>query len=377
MLILASILGIFVYGMIAATLGTILPDLSTRFGLTPRQNGTIAFAQALGLMIASLLVGPLMDNEGIKVGLVLGLALAAIALLTLPSSRSFGMIATILFVLGLGGGIIVTGANALASSVNEAHRGTTLNLVNLFFGLGGFATPFISANFLAKNSARLCYFMGVITLVALGVHVATPMPGPTGGHSFVLSQVGPVLGRPALFLLAFFLFLYVACEVGVWNWLAQHLISKGVPESKALNILSLGFALGLLFGRFGASRILISVPELTVMTASAIGMAVTTYLMLKTSNPNLAGILVFLAGVSMAPVFPTTLAVVANAFPQMASTALGIVIACGWLGLAVSSRIIGAIAGGESKRLGKALMIIPAFSVLMLIVSVGIRYAIH
>ena len=136
MLILASILAIFVYGMIAATLGTILPDLSTRFGLTPRQNGTIAFAQALGLMIASLLVGPLMDNEGIKVGLVLGLALAAIALLTLPSSRSFGMIATILFVLGLGGGIIVTGANALASSVNEAHRGTTLNLVNLFFGSG-------------------------------------------------------------------------------------------------------------------------------------------------------------------------------------------------------------------------------------------------
>src|SRR5579862_3843582 len=110
MLILAAILAIFVYGMIAATLGTILPDLSTRFSLTPRQNGTIAFAQAVGLMLASLLVGPLMDNEGKKVGLILGLALAAIALLTLPNSRSYGMIAAILFVLGLGGGIIVTGA---------------------------------------------------------------------------------------------------------------------------------------------------------------------------------------------------------------------------------------------------------------------------
>jgi fucose permease len=377
MLIFASILAIFVYGMIAATLGTILPDLSTRFGLTPRQNGTIAFAQALGLMLASLLVGPLMDNEGKKLGLVLGLALAAIALLTLPKSRGYAMITALLFVLGLGGGIIVTGANALASSVNEAHRGTTLNLVNLFFGLGGFATPFISANFLAKNSARLCYLMGIITSITLGVHVGTPMPGPSGQQSFVFSQVGTVLGRPALFLLAFFLFLYVACEVGVWNWLAQHLIARGVPESKALNILSLGFALGLLAGRFGASRVLISVPELTVMMAASVGMAVTTYFMLKTSNPNLAWILVFLAGVSMAPVFPTTLAVVANVFPQMASTALGIVIACGWLGLAVSSRIIGAIAGGETKRLGKALMVIPAFSVLMLVVNVAIRYVIH
>ena len=44
MLIFAAILAIFVYGMIAAMLGTILPDLSDRFHLTPTQNGTIAFA---------------------------------------------------------------------------------------------------------------------------------------------------------------------------------------------------------------------------------------------------------------------------------------------------------------------------------------------
>lgn len=376
MLILASILAIFVYGMIAATLGTILPDLSSRFGLTPNENGKIAFAQALGLMVASVLAGLLMDEEGTKVGLVLGLALAAIALSVLPKSRSFATIAMLLFVLGLGGGIIVTGANALASSVNEAHRATTLNLVNLFFGLGGLATPFISANLLSKNSARLCYLMTVITVVTLGIHFATPMPGPTGMQSFVLSQVGAVLGKPILFFLAFSLFLYVACEVGVWNWLVQHLIARGIPESRALNILSLGFALGLLVGRVVISRVLISVPALSVMMASSVAMAVTTYLMLQVSKPVLAGALVFLAGIAMAPVFPTTLAVVADAFPQMVSTALGIVIACGWLGLAVSSRIIGAIAGGDPKRLNRALLVIPSFSVVMLVVSLAVRYII-
>jgi len=71
MLIFAAILAIFVYGMIAAMLGTILPDLSDRFRLTPTQNGTIAFSQALGLMIASLGVGPLLDTEGDKAGLFL------------------------------------------------------------------------------------------------------------------------------------------------------------------------------------------------------------------------------------------------------------------------------------------------------------------
>lgn len=64
MLILAAVVAIFVYGMMAAMLGTILPELSERFHLTPSQNGTIAFAQALGLVIASLAVGPLLDNEG-------------------------------------------------------------------------------------------------------------------------------------------------------------------------------------------------------------------------------------------------------------------------------------------------------------------------
>ena len=68
MLIFAAIVAIFIYGMIAAMLGTILPNLSDRFHLTPSQNGTVAFAQALGLIIASLAVGPLLDNEGKKIG---------------------------------------------------------------------------------------------------------------------------------------------------------------------------------------------------------------------------------------------------------------------------------------------------------------------
>ena len=93
MLIFAAILATFVYGLIAAMLGTILPDLSDRFHLTPRQNGTIAFAQALGLIIASLAVGPLLDDEGKKVGLMLGLALISIALFALPRSKGFRSIA--------------------------------------------------------------------------------------------------------------------------------------------------------------------------------------------------------------------------------------------------------------------------------------------
>ena len=226
MLIVAAILAIFVYGIIAAMLGTILPGLSERFHLTPRQNGTIAFGQALGLMIASVGVGPLIDNEGKKIGLILGLALIAFSMICVPRTRGLGSIVALLFVLGLGGGIVVTGANALVSDVAEAHRGTALNLVNLFFGLGGMATPFISANFLKGDTVKLCYAAGAIAVIALLVQAAAPISSSNGAQSFVLAEAGAVLGRPILFLLGLFLFLYVSCEVGIWNWLAQHLMPR-------------------------------------------------------------------------------------------------------------------------------------------------------
>ncbi|HEY6487890.1 MAG: MFS transporter [Terracidiphilus sp.] len=375
MLIFAAILAIFVYGMIAAMLGTILPDLSERFHLTPTQNGTIAFAQALGLMVASLCVGPLLDTQGDKIGLVLGLICIAVALFALPRSGSYGSIVFLLFLLGIGGGIVVTGANALSSAASPEHRATALNLVNLFFGLGGLVTPFVSANLFKKNPTRLCYAIATFTVVALAIQAVTPMPAPVGNATFVLAGIGPILGNPVLLMLGLFLFLYIGCEVGVWNWLPRHLIAQGIPESRALNILSLGFALGLLVGRVGVSPILIHVPAVTVTLAASVAMAVTTFLMLRTNSPGAAAALVFLAGLSMAPVFPTTLAIVGTAFPRMTGTAIGFAITCGWAGLAVSSRIIGAIAGGDPLRLKKALLLIPGSAVLMIVLDLAIQSA--
>ncbi|MFZ0337927.1 MAG: MFS transporter [Terracidiphilus sp.] len=373
MLILAAVLAIFVYGMTAAMLGTILPDLSARFQLTPKQNGTIAFCQALGLILASIGVGPLIDYEGKKIGLVLGLTVSALAVALLPRSNGCRAIAAYLFLLGTGGGVIVTAANALGSDVDPAHRGTALNLLNIFFGLGGFATPFVSANLLGKRSTQLCHLIAGLAVVAVAVNLFAPIPPPSSAQSFVFSDIGSVLGRPVLWLCALLLFLYVACEVGVWNWLVQHLIAQGVPQVRALNVLSFGFALGLLFGRLAASQILISVSGLTVTLAASVAMAIMTFAMLQTRNPTAAWILTFLAGMSMAPVFPTTVALIGDLFPRMTGTAIGIAITASWVGLAVSSRAIGSIASGDPARLKKALLLLPGMSVLMIAVNLALR----
>jgi fucose permease len=198
------------------------------------------------------------------------------------------------------------------------------------------------------------------------------MPAPSGAVAFQFSQVTNLLSNTTLLLLAAMLFLYVAAEVGVWNWLARHLIAQGVPEARALTILSLGFALGLLLGRVAVSPILVSISPVQVLLGASVMMAVTTYLMLQTSDPKMAWILVFLGGVAMAPVFPTTLAIVGDRIREMTATAMGIAITAGWLGLVVSSPIIGGIAGDDPRGLKRALLLLPVVSVVMIGVSVAL-----
>lgn len=372
-LIPAAILAILVYGIIAAMLGTLLPELGDTFGLSGEEKGSVAFMQSIGLIIASISVGPLIDNKGKKAGLLLGLFLIAASLFALPNS-SKGTLGVTLLVLGLGGGIIVTAANALVSDISPEKRGSTLNLLNLFFGLGGFLTPFIASNFLAGNNITLCYLAAGLTTATLILHATTPMPGPSGERGFKANEIGAVAGRPVLWLLALSLFLYVACEVGVWNWLVNYLVkTRGMEKGSAQNILSYGFALGILLGRVAVSRVLINVRPATVTLASSVLMAITTYGMMQTTDPTMTGAMVFLAGIAMAPVFPTTLAMVGDVFTKATATAMGIVITCGWIGLAVSSKIIGSIAGADEANLTQALLVLPAFSVAMILVNLALR----
>jgi len=368
-IVFAAILAIFVYGVIAAMLGVLLAS----FKLTPEQNGNIALAQAIGMIIASLSAGPIIDKQGKKLALVTSLGLIAGSLFLLRGATGYEMQMLWVFTLGLGGGILVTAANALAGDVNEAQRSSTLNFLNLFFGLGGMATPLIAAYIVGNDPQTLCLLAAGLAAVTLVVHITTPMPGPKGGAGGGGVAIGELVTQPSLWLFAGFLFLYVAAEIGVWNWLAQLLQSRGTDAQAAQGIVGSGFAFGILVGRVVVSRILIKIPASTVLLASAVLMLVTTYLLLQTTDPSLAWVTVFAAGIAMAPVFPTTLGMVGDAFPKGTATAMGFVITFGWVGLAVSSRIIGALGGSDPKQLPTALMVLPAASALMVVIMLVLR----
>jgi fucose permease len=367
-LILAAISGVFTYGCVAAMLGTIMPT----FKFTDAENGTIALMQAIGLMVASISVGPLVDKFGKKPALIVSMLIISASLFALPGTGGvYGPVIACLFGLGFGGGILVTAANALASDINVAQRASTLNFLNLFFGVGTMATPLVGANLLNGNATMLCYLVAAVSAIALVLNATTAIPGPKKENNLDASAAGSLLGRPALWLLALMLFVYVTCEVGIFNWEVKYLIEQGVSEGTALNILGFGFAGALTVGRLVVSKMLKDTPPQTVTLAAAVLMALTTFMMLQTSSPAVTIGCLVLAGLAMAPVFPTTLAMVGDAFPRGTATAMGIVITAGWAGLALSSQIIGSIANSSNVR--TALMVLPAAAVVMALANLALR----
>jgi fucose permease len=368
-LILAATLAIFVYGLIAPILGALLPT----YGLTAGQQGMLAMLYAVGLIIASLSAGPVIDVKGNKLALLVGLILIIASLVAAPNAGGYSGLCAVYLILGLGGGVVVTGANSLVGAIEPTRRGSALNFLNLFFGLGGIITTYIASE--GIKPATVCYFIAALTAVAFLANATTRMPGPSGESSFRLGEVSGLLSKPALILLALFLFLYVACEVGVWNWLKLYLIGVHFDERTAGHVVSYGFALGILLGRVVVSKILIKTPALKVTLIASFCIAITTFVMLQLSSTTAITIAVFCAGLSMAPVFPTTLAITGDTFQRGTATAMGIVITLGWIGLAVSSPIIGALAEGGGYRRG--LMLIPVFALLMVLVNLVLRPVLH
>ena len=369
MLILAAILAIFVYGLIAPILGALLPT----YGLTAGQQGMLAMLYAIGLIIASLSAGPVIDLKGNKLALLSGLILIIASLVAAPNAGGYNGLLVVYLVLGLGGGVVVTGANSLVGAIEPTRRGSALNFLNLFFGLGGIVTTYVASEHI--DPAMVCYGIAGLTALAFLANATTKMPGPSGEASFRMGEVPGLLSRPALILLSFFLFLYVACEVGVWNWLKVYLVGVNFDERTAGHVVSYGFAFGLLLGRVVVSKILIKTPALTVTLIASACIAITTFVMLQLSSQTAITIAVFCAGLSMAPVFPTTLAITGDTFQRGTATAMGIVITFGWIGLAVSSPIIGALA--EGGRYHRALMLIPIFALIMVLVNLVLRPVLH
>jgi fucose permease len=369
----ATAMANFVYGMIAALAGTLVPQLSTRMGLTSEQIGGLFLAQAIGMIFASLSAGPLVDNLGKKTGASLALGVILVSLLALPGARSGGTLMLAMTALGAGNGTLVTSLNAIASDIDPARRATILAFVKCFYGLGGFVTPFLGASLLKANTIGLCYVIVALTAAILAFILWITIPRASTRRAFRLSEMRELASSPLIYLFSLTVFLYVSCEVGTFNWMAKYLISQGMAETSALRVVAWGFSVGLIVGRLAFAGMLLRIRAITATLWGAAGMTITTWAILHVHGVAAITACAFLAALSMAPIFPATLAMTGDHFQRVTASAMGIVITSGWIGLAITSRLIGVLAGADNGNLRTGLMVLPVFSILILIVNWFVR----
>ena len=94
----------------------------------------------------SVFAGPVIDRFGKKPVLVAGSLLAAIVVALISTATSYAMLATLVFILGLGASCINSGANTLVPDLYPENPSSAPNLASASFSLGTVGVPLVIAS---------------------------------------------------------------------------------------------------------------------------------------------------------------------------------------------------------------------------------------
>lgn len=419
-LLALAFFGIFIYGLISALPGSVLPTLE-RSQYLPNDSAVATFLliNAVGALVAYLVSGPVIDRVGMKTALAGGALVAVVALaglgLAVTKVAPTAALASIFIcslLLGLGANAIVSSGHALVAEIASAGRNAALNLLDICFGLGLAALPLAVQSIQQRGGLGLVFtLMTVVTgLLVVGV-LFTKFPRPAYPESHLAKEASELFRAPSFWLLAAALFMYVGAEVSVGKWVvtflerdARLLAGAGLDAARlaelahmspealsafferdpagvavatyALRTLSF-FAFALLAGRL-ASSLLLGVARVNSLVLLTLGSGLTTLgLVLAFTADTPAGVRWWLvvAGFGMGPIFPTSVGLASALVPRIAGTAISLVMAVGFAGLLLIPPAVGYIssaAGGAAGDVRTGLLAVVAASALMFLLHLAL-----
>ena len=417
-LMIIAFAGIFLYGLLAALPGSVLPTLE-RNQYLPNDStvGTFLLINAIGAVLAYTISGPIIDRIGKKFALFFGSALVAVSMggfaLTVtkvPAASALFLIFGCALVLGLGANAIVAAGHALVADLASAWRNSALNLLDICFGLGLASLPLVVQSLQQRGGLGLIFWsLAGATVILLCMVILAKFPRPALAEMSNVSEAGHLLRNRSFLLLAIALFMYVGAEVSVGKWVvtfmerdarilasqglnAAHLESLGrmTPDllndfferdpigyavaSYALRTLTL-FAMALLVGRLVSSFVLgvLRVDSVLLMTAGSLLTTISLVIAFTASSAWTVRVGLMAAGFGMGPIFPTSVGLASFMMPKMAGTAMSIVMGVGFAGLLVIPPAVGYLSsavGGASGDVRTGLIVVIAASVVMLVLHV-------
>jgi MFS transporter, FHS family, glucose/mannose:H+ symporter len=285
----------FLMGIVGSAYGPLLEQLARRFDVSLAVAGgvlTTHFSGALVGVLVSMRVLQRVSSRTFMLGALtcLGVGCASVALA--PSWLAF--LASV-FVLGIGWGALDIGCNQLVAHSEGVRRTAILNGLNGTFAVGAVAGPILVST---VGRTHLALLYGGAAAIAFGLWPL--VSGVSGRLPFMPSRTaGSSVFLLAIFMVAFAL--YVGMEAGIGGWMPSHLESIGV-QSVAAATLTSGFWLALALGRLLAALVPARVPERAIVIT---GSAVSAIALIGALIPAVAPVAFIVAGLAIAPIFPT------------------------------------------------------------------------
>lgn len=342
---IAACCGIFLFGISLITLGTILPKLAIEYNLTEINKGTLASILPIGILIGSLVFGPVVDKYAYKYLLAVSILLILIGMLIIAKAASFYQLGISFFLIGAGGGAINGATSSLVSDFSEEYgenKGANLSMMGAFFGLGALGTPLLLSLLSAFFSYKsIIAGIGLFMIFPLIFIMLTNYPVPKQAHNMSMGNIIKLLKEGALILFAFIMFFQSGWESLLNNWMTTYLIEdKAIDGDKALHFLTLfiavftigRFLVGLLLKKFSAKKILIG-STLLALTGSLTATISYNEIMLAAS--------LALTGLGLAATFPVVFGMIGDRYANWSGTAFGIALTIALLGNILINYITG------------------------------------
>ncbi|HKN24221.1 MAG TPA: MFS transporter [Candidatus Acidoferrum sp.] len=360
--------GIFVFGIVMAVLGTLfgLPEMRTRLHIDLAQQGNMFLLLYLGILLATLLAGPVIDAIGNKVILVSSSALVAAGMAGFAFAHSFAAAAIPAVLLGCGGGGLNTSTNVLISDLYGEKRGPMLNMLGIFYGIGALCIPLLAAAIAGRFpiAPQLLFCAGLAGACAV-LFLAMRFPEASAARSFSWREALQVARYPGVLVLGFLLFCQSGNEASIGGWTSTYVGETGLSAQTATLILA-GYWAALMMGRLLVARLLKSVAKEQLVLASGVGalLGATILLMNRSEGMLVVGVLVI--GFSYAGIFPTTLAVAGDAYRKMAGTVFGLLFAIALVGGMSFPWAVGHISQALGVRYGMVVPLLGAAGICVL-----------
>jgi FHS family glucose/mannose:H+ symporter-like MFS transporter len=341
----SACIGMLLFGVSIVSLGTVNAFLAAKFSLTQMAVGSLAALLPFGILTGSVVFGPVVDRYGYRFPLIFSSLFIFAGFEMIAFTLSFAVIQSAFFLVGLGGGVLNGGTNALVADITTEGKGASLSLLGVFFGVGALGMPALTGLLLSMASYETiiaCVGLGV--LIPVSVFAFITLPAPKQARGFALKNRISLLKHPALLLLSFALFFQSGLEGMANNWGTMYLqyeLNMPVEHSLfGLTLLAASLTLARLFLGFLLRRY-----RPGTITITCIGLTFTGGLVLGLASATWQAMLGFaLIGVGFAPVFPVVLGFIGDLFADLSGTAFGVALVIALSGSTILNYSVGALA---------------------------------